>query len=70
MEIANGGPYGPSGAVWSGDAARAAAVARRLRAGRVHVNGAGLGPGGPSAAGGGPDAAVLDEYLASRVLYL
>jgi len=70
VEIANGGPYGPSGAVWSGDAARAAAVARRLRAGRVHVNGAGLGPGGPSAAGGGPDAAVLDEYLASRVLYL
>lgn len=39
VRIANGTPYGLAAAVWSGDEARATALARRLRAGRVEVNG-------------------------------
>ena len=39
VEIANGTPYGLAGAVWSSDQQRALAVARRLRAGTVEVNG-------------------------------
>ena len=39
VEIANGTPYGLAGAVWSADQKRALAVARRLRAGTVEVNG-------------------------------
>ncbi len=39
LEIANGTPYGLAGAVWSSDQQRALAVARRLRAGTVEVNG-------------------------------
>ncbi len=41
VEIANDTPYGLSGYVSSGDPARAATVARRIRTGNVHVNGAG-----------------------------
>jgi aldehyde dehydrogenase (NAD+) len=40
VRIANGTIYGLSGAVFSGDAERAMAVARRLRTGTVSVNGA------------------------------
>ncbi|CAB3798800.1 3-succinoylsemialdehyde-pyridine dehydrogenase [Paraburkholderia caffeinitolerans] len=40
VAIANGTPYGLSGGVWSADAARALAVARRLRTGQVVINGA------------------------------
>lgn len=40
MHIANGTSYGLAAAVWSGDASRAEAVARRLRAGQVDINGA------------------------------
>jgi len=39
VEVANGTPYGLSGAVWSSDPERATAVARRLRTGQVAVNG-------------------------------
>ncbi|MCC6293453.1 MAG: aldehyde dehydrogenase family protein [Bryobacterales bacterium] len=39
VNIANGTIYGLAGGVWSADAARALAVARRLRAGQVDVNG-------------------------------
>lgn len=39
IEIANDTSYGLGAAVWSGDVARARAVAGRLRAGRVRVNG-------------------------------
>ncbi len=42
VRIANDTPYGLSAYVWSGDNARAASVARRLRAGMVHLNGAPL----------------------------
>ncbi|GAB3903899.1 aldehyde dehydrogenase family protein [Microbispora bryophytorum] len=39
VEIANGTPYGLSGAVWAGTEDKALAVARRLRTGQVAVNG-------------------------------
>ena len=39
VRIANGTVYGLAAAVWSRDDARAQRVARRLRAGRVEVNG-------------------------------
>jgi acyl-CoA reductase-like NAD-dependent aldehyde dehydrogenase len=40
IAIANDTPYGLSGYVFSGDNARASRVARRLRTGNVHLNGA------------------------------
>jgi len=40
VAIANDSPYGLSGYVSSADPARARAVARRLRTGNVHINGA------------------------------
>jgi acyl-CoA reductase-like NAD-dependent aldehyde dehydrogenase len=40
VAIANDSPYGLAGGVWSGDPARALAVARRLRTGSIAVNGA------------------------------
>ena len=42
VRIANDTPYGLSAYVWSGDAARAERIARRIRAGMVHINGAPL----------------------------
>jgi acyl-CoA reductase-like NAD-dependent aldehyde dehydrogenase len=50
VRIANDSIYGLSGAVWSKDAERAKAVARRLRTGQVYVNG---GRGDPTAPFGG-----------------
>ena len=41
VEIANDTPYGLAGYVWSGDIARARAVAKRIRAGNVNLNGSG-----------------------------
>jgi acyl-CoA reductase-like NAD-dependent aldehyde dehydrogenase len=38
LRVANDSPFGLSGSVWSGDAARARALARRLEAGSVCVN--------------------------------
>jgi acyl-CoA reductase-like NAD-dependent aldehyde dehydrogenase len=38
LRIANESPFGLAGSVWSGDEARARALARRLEAGSVHVN--------------------------------
>src|SRR5690606_36643030 len=40
VAIANGTRFGLSGAIWSADATRAEALARRLRTGQVIVNGA------------------------------
>ncbi|QNK01972.1 aldehyde dehydrogenase family protein [Dyella telluris] len=40
IAIANDTPYGLAGYVWSGDAARALRVARRIRAGAVQINAA------------------------------
>jgi len=50
VRMANDTRYGLSGAVWSGDTARAMSVARRLRTGQVSVNG---GPYNPVAPFGG-----------------
>ena len=47
IQIANDTPYGLSGYVTAGDIARARQVARRLRTGNVHVNGAGPDPAAP-----------------------
>jgi aldehyde dehydrogenase (NAD+) len=42
IAIANDSPYGLAGAVWCADAARARAIAAKLRTGRVRINGAPL----------------------------
>ncbi|WP_020660118.1 aldehyde dehydrogenase [Amycolatopsis benzoatilytica] len=47
VRIANDSEYGLSGGVWSGDEERAFAIARRIRAGTVTVNGAPIGFDGP-----------------------
>ncbi len=47
VRIANDTPYGLSGAVWSADPARAGRIARRLRTGRVSVNGGAMHPLAP-----------------------
>ncbi|NVK39930.1 MAG: aldehyde dehydrogenase family protein [Oceanospirillaceae bacterium] len=47
INIANDTPYGLSGYVTSGDIERARQVARRLRTGNVHLNGAGPDPAAP-----------------------
>jgi betaine-aldehyde dehydrogenase len=41
VRIANDSEYGLAGGVWSNDPKRAEAVARRMRSGMIHVNGAG-----------------------------
>jgi acyl-CoA reductase-like NAD-dependent aldehyde dehydrogenase len=47
IRIANDTPYGLSGYVSSGDLDHARAVARRIRAGNVHLNGQGLDTAAP-----------------------
>ncbi len=47
IAIANDSPYGLAGYVQSGDLTRARRVASKLRAGSVHINGAGQGYGSP-----------------------
>jgi len=47
IRIANDTPYGLSGYVSSGDLEHARAVARRIRAGNVHLNGQGLDTAAP-----------------------
>jgi len=47
IRIANDTPYGLAGYVWSGDAERARRVAGRIRAGQIHLNGAGPDFGAP-----------------------
>ncbi|ASU84844.1 aldehyde dehydrogenase family protein [Nocardiopsis gilva YIM 90087] len=47
VQIANDTDYGLAAAVWAADAERGLAVARRLRAGQVEVNGGGFNPRAP-----------------------
>jgi acyl-CoA reductase-like NAD-dependent aldehyde dehydrogenase len=47
LRIADGTPYGLSGAVWASDRDRAAALARRMRTGQVGVNGGVFNPTAP-----------------------
>jgi acyl-CoA reductase-like NAD-dependent aldehyde dehydrogenase len=60
IELANASDYGLSGAVWSADAGRAERVARRIRTGRVVVNG---GPFNPRAPFGGVRASGFGREL-------
>jgi aldehyde dehydrogenase (NAD+) len=69
VAMANDTPYGLSGYVYSGSLDHARAVARRLRTGNVHLNGAGVNfqaPfGGYKQSGNGREWGVygLDEFL-------
>jgi betaine-aldehyde dehydrogenase len=45
--IANDSPYGLSGGVWSADAQRAQAFARRIRTGQIEVNGGAFNASAP-----------------------
>jgi acyl-CoA reductase-like NAD-dependent aldehyde dehydrogenase len=47
LRIANGTPYGLSGAVWASDRDRAVAFAKRMRTGQVGVNGGVFNPTAP-----------------------
>ncbi len=76
IRIANDTIYGLAGGVWSGDAARAQKVARRMRAGQIDING---GPfnmaapfGGFKQSGHGREAGVygLEEFLEYKSLQL
>ena len=72
--IANDTPYGLSGYVSSSDADRAYNVAKRLRTGNVHINGAApdlsLPFGGYKQSGNGREwgEAGFEEYLETKVL--
>ncbi len=74
VAIANDSPYGLHGAVFSGDRARALAVARRLRTGMVGVNGGGfdaLAPwGGYKRSGVGREQGRfgLEEFLETKAI--
>ncbi|PZG53015.1 aldehyde dehydrogenase family protein [Spongiactinospora gelatinilytica] len=76
VEIANGTPYGLSGAVWAGSEERAVAVARRLRTGQVAINGGKFNPmapfGGYKHSGVGRELGTygLEEYLEIKALHL
>lgn len=69
VRIANATPYGLAGAVWGATDDRALAIARRIRAGQVDVNGGGWNPeapfGGFGLSGLGREGGVygLEEYL-------
>jgi acyl-CoA reductase-like NAD-dependent aldehyde dehydrogenase len=76
IEIANDSIYGLAGGVWGGDADHAKAVARRIRAGQVEVNG---GPfnvtapfGGYKQSGLGREAGTfgLEEFTEVKALLL
>ena len=60
VEIANNSIYGLAAEVWSRDVSRATAVARRIRAGRVSINGA---PNNPAAPFGGMKQSGLGREL-------
>ena len=47
LRIANDTDYGLAGAVWAADDAHARAVANRLRAGRIRINGSAINPRAP-----------------------
>jgi betaine-aldehyde dehydrogenase len=76
VRIANDTPYGLAGAVWSKDDAHAQAVARRIRAGQVDVNGGAFNMnapfGGFKQSGHGREAGVygLEEFLEFKSLQL
>ncbi|GAB1824196.1 aldehyde dehydrogenase family protein [Herbidospora sp. RD11066] len=76
VSIANGTPYGLSGAVWASDDDQAVAVARRLRTGQVAINGGRFNPlapfGGYGQSGVGRELgeAGFDEFLQVKSLQM
>jgi aldehyde dehydrogenase (NAD+) len=74
IRIANDTPYGLSGYVQSADLERARNVARQIRAGNIHVNGAGVDPGSPfggyKQSGNGREFSVwgLEEFLETKAI--
>ncbi|WP_150254303.1 aldehyde dehydrogenase family protein [Nocardiopsis deserti] len=76
VAIANDTVYGLNAAVWSGDPEQGLAVARRLRAGQVEVNGGALNPrapfGGYKRSGNGREwgAHGLEEFCEVKALQL
>ncbi|WP_214109692.1 aldehyde dehydrogenase family protein [Acrocarpospora catenulata] len=76
VEIANGTPYGLSGAVWAESEERAVSVARRLRTGQVSINGGRFTPAAPF--GGYKQSGIgrelgeqgLEEFLEIKALLL
>jgi aldehyde dehydrogenase (NAD+) len=75
VQIANDTPYGLSGFVTSGDIERARRVAKRIRAGNVHINGArvdfGGCFGGYKQSGNGREwgEAGLEEFLELKAVF-
>jgi len=69
VAIANNTPYGLAGYVQSGDLERVREVARRVRAGRIYLNGAPADPsvpfGGYKQSGNGREHGIFgfEEYL-------
>ena len=76
VRIANDTIYGLAGGVWSGDAERAKAVARKIRTGQVEVNGGSFNPmapfGGYKQSGRGRELGKfgIEEYLETKSLQL
>lgn len=76
LRIANGTPYGLSGAVWAGDTERAIAFARAVRTGQLDINGGKYNPvapfGGYKKSGIGRELgrAGFEEYLQTKSLQL
>jgi aldehyde dehydrogenase (NAD+) len=74
VRIANDTLYGLSGYVSSADPQRAANVARQIRAGNIHVNGAGVDPGAPfggyKQSGNGREFSSwgLEEFLETKAI--
>jgi aldehyde dehydrogenase (NAD+) len=75
VRIANDTPYGLSGFVTSGDKSRAVQVAKRIRSGNVHINGArvdfGGSFGGYKQSGNGREwgEAGLEEFLELKAIF-
>ncbi|MEC3978610.1 aldehyde dehydrogenase family protein [Amycolatopsis sp. H20-H5] len=76
VEIANDTSFGLAAGVWSGDKAHATAVAKRLRAGQVTVNGGAFNPmapfGGYKQSGNGRELGRfgLEEFLETKAIQL
>jgi aldehyde dehydrogenase (NAD+) len=74
VRIANDTLYGLSGYVQSSNLERARNVARQIRAGNIHVNGAGVDPGAPfggyKQSGNGREFSVwgLEEFLETKAI--
>src|SRR3954451_5979544 len=74
VQIANDSIYGLAGGVWSGDAAHAMQVARRIRTGQVEINGGAFNPlapfGGFKQSGHGRELGhhAIEEFLGVKSL--